>query len=119
MAVEVPTDIETFNQLPEVFFTLIDNGSKEFVVITKNTNQQVDIHYSDKEKKTKSIEAFLNEWSGIVVIAEKSDITLENKGLSNKNFIKSIGIISLILLLVAFFSQPSRLYLKLYILFYL
>ena len=108
LAVEVPTDLETFNQLPDVFFTLIENGSKEFVVVTKTTNQQVDIHYNDKESKSKSINDFLDEWSGIVIIAEKSNVTIENKGLSNKNFIKSIGVISLVLLFVAFFlAQPS------------
>ncbi|MBC2843500.1 vitamin K epoxide reductase family protein [Winogradskyella flava] len=110
LAAEVPTDLETFNQLPEVFFTLIKNGSKEFVVVTKDSHQQVGVHYHNKEKKPKPIEEFIAEWSGIVVIAEKSNITVEKKGVSNKNFIKSISIISLALLLFTFFSAKPSLF---------
>ena len=109
LAVEVPKDKETLSQLPEVFFTLIEsNNVKDYVVATKSNKASITVHYGNKNKTNTSIDDFINEWTGIVVVAEKNEVTIESQDNNRKGLVNTIYIVCVGLLLATFFfAKPS------------
>lgn len=109
LAVEVPKDKETLNQLPKAFFTLVETESiKNYVVVIKSDDTSVTIHYGAKKKVSKSIDDFLTEWTGIVVVAEKNDVAIESNSHNSKGLVNTIYVLGVTLFLATFFfTKPS------------
>ena len=76
LALDVPRDQETLDQLPEVFFSLT---SRHKYIIVEKRNDSVKV-YQEGEGKWKNVpnEDFLNDWSGIV-LAIDDEITISPK----------------------------------------
>lgn len=107
MALEVPTNLETLEQLPENFIAYIEKeGTKEFVLVTKSDNDKVDLFFGDKKKKSLSNESFLNIWQGIIVVVEvekAEELTSKSINLKEPLLIMSVAF----LIGFVFYSEAS------------
>jgi uncharacterized membrane protein len=116
LPLEVPNNLETLKQLPEVFLSLVNaENKKEFVIVTQKESV-VEILRGNKNKQTISISDFITIWSGIIVIIEKSSITIQSNNVDNKKVIKAFSILVLVFLLTAFLITKPNLFQSLYFL---
>ncbi len=73
LALDVPVDRETLDQLPPCFLVQLNmDESKEFAVINKR-GEHVDVIFSPKWKAKFSITEFLEKFTGIMVAVEKDE----------------------------------------------
>ncbi len=100
IAAEVPTDVQTLQQLPDSFIAQIstDTGN-DLVTVKKDTKKSTYTIISGDDSSKKLTEGgFLTQFTGIIVAVEKTDditTSKENKGLKN---IVLFGLISVIII---------------------
>ncbi len=108
LALKVENDLETFLQLPGTFLGQINNNKVEDLLLVTKVNNGVKLVFSEKKSEFKSINEFLDLWTGIVVIIEKSDKKIKGKSDFTNYVKKGIIITSFICLgYVLIKSQPS------------
>ncbi len=106
MALEVPKNRETLFQLPTNFISIIIEKN-EFVIVTQH-EKEIELTYSNKEKKSISLDKFLEIWSGIIVVIEKDTFEAPNKKITNTTLLNIVYLSSAILVLgLFFFLKPS------------
>lgn len=70
IALEVPKDIETLKELPDIFLSI--TSSQEYILVQKQ-EEHIELLFDNKDKKNVTISEFLTIWSGIIVAIEKKD----------------------------------------------
>ena len=73
LAIEVPNNKETLEELPEFFIAHLKDKEGEHFVIVKRKDNQVEIILDKKSKKILSTDSFLQSWTGIIVAVEKTE----------------------------------------------
>jgi len=113
IAIRVPLDIETLEQLPNSFIAQLDNnGSTNFALVVKKGNNYKTI-YNNKEKKSLNQSNFLKQFTGIVVGVEKDDLKNTNE-VSTSSFQKPLFATALALLIILFIYSIPDIYASLY-----
>ena len=106
MALEVPKNRETLFQLPDNFISII-NKDKEFVCVTQGEDD-IQLMYGDKKKKTITVNEFIDIWGGIIVVAEKEATEFETKKIDTKTLLNGLYFISSFVLLAIFsYHKPT------------
>ncbi len=108
LALKVENDLETFSQLPDTFLGQIKDSKVEELILVTKANNGVELVFNEKKSEFKSINEFLELWTGILVVIEKPDKKIKGKsGIANYAK-KGIIITSFICLGYVFIkSQPS------------
>ncbi len=99
IAAEVPTDIDTLQQLPDSFIAQIttDNGN-DLVTVSKVKNQpfyKLISGSGEKKEKKLSESEFLTQFTGIIVAVEKTDQETSKPTSNNRNIVFSAIFIAL------------------------
>lgn len=108
LALEVPQNIETLNQLPEKFISFVETGEKREIVFISKLSDSIEIIFGDKKKKQVSKEHFVGIWNGIIVVIDKDNF--ETSGSIQEGNMFSYNIYGLTLFLLIgtfFFFKPS------------
>ncbi len=79
LAIEVPRNEETLNELPGSFIAHVEDDEGEHFVLTNRTGQNIELVYNKQTKKVLSKEAFFQFWTGILVAVEKTEDFVEKK----------------------------------------
>ncbi|UOB17716.1 vitamin K epoxide reductase family protein [Abyssalbus ytuae] len=107
LALEVPTDKDTLNQLPNIFITLTSNeDSKEFCLVTK-LNNAIEIYYDKKNRNKIGFDEFIQNWSGIILVIDERNESVNEKPskLYNSNLFE-YGL-AIVIIGLFFFKTPS------------
>ena len=95
IALDVPKNKEVYKQLPPYFIAHLKNEESEDIVCVEKKDSHVTITYSDKKNKRLSKEDFLDNWSGIVVVVEKDELS-EKSNVTNTKFLSYVPIVLLL-----------------------
>ena len=110
MALDVPQTNEVYEQLPMYFIAHLKNEESEDIVCVEKKDSTVLIRYSDKKNKKITKEDFLKNWSGVVVVIEKEELSDKKKTREYK-FLKNIPITLLIAVIgVSYFNATVSLF---------
>ncbi|MCE7994658.1 MAG: hypothetical protein HEP71_21975 [Roseivirga sp.] len=71
VAAEVNADDTTLGLLPQSFFAWVSDGGRNGMVLAKRVKDEVLVYKSVDEQVRYSISAFLDMWTGLVVLVEK------------------------------------------------
>lgn len=113
IAIRVPVDKETLEQLPNSFIAQLEvNGITDFALVVKKGNNYKTI-YNNKEKKSLNQTSFLEQFTGIVVGVEKDEAKNTNQ-VSTSSFQKPLFVAALALLTILFFYSAPSLFASLY-----
>ena len=106
LAIEVPNNKETLEELPEFFIAHLKDKEGEHFVIVKRKDNQVEIILDKKSKKILSTDSFLQSWTGIIVAVEKTESFDKNsqKQFSGKIFYYLGALVGLI---IFFYSSTT------------
>lgn len=106
IALQVPTDLNILEQMPDSFITL--DKHHRYLVASKKENV-LSIFNERKFKSTLLPKEFISNWSGIVVALEEDEKKLVNQPKNEGAFLSRIGNMGLVLLVLALFlfSKPS------------
>jgi uncharacterized membrane protein len=108
LAMKVETDLDTFSQLPDSFLAQIQDDNGEELVLVSKVNNKVELVYNNEKSIFKTINEFLEFWTGIIVVIEKPiKKVVQKKGVIN--YIKK-GVFILLLSCLSYVfmkSQPS------------
>nr|WP_298998462.1 vitamin K epoxide reductase family protein [uncultured Allomuricauda sp.] len=74
VAVEVPIERNTIEQLPHSFLAQIRYKTSTFFVVVRKKMKSYDVFYADKKNENLAIEEFLERFTGIVVAIEKNEV---------------------------------------------
>jgi len=109
LAVNVPVNIETFDQLPESFLAELTIGSAKSLVLTTKFENKVRIQESDKSDEI-STEEFLKIFTGVILAVEADEETAKQQKSTNKKpiFYFAYGMLG-ILFASMFLDVPSQL----------
>ncbi|MCO6161377.1 vitamin K epoxide reductase family protein [Flavobacterium sp. NRK F7] len=102
VAAQVPK--EQFSALPDSFLAVVSND----IVLVRRLAQEVSIETEKEGKKKVSFEAFLEQWTGVVVAIEPNEITQKERlPLMNTTYV-GLGVLLLVLLGLTFreFTLP-------------
>lgn len=115
IAIEVPKNVETLNELPVSFIAHISKHQEKHFVLAIRFNDHIELTYNKKDKKSISFEEFFNIWSGVIVAVERSENITQAK--KNKNFIGGIvAYISILGFITLFFIKQPDLFQSLHFL---
>ncbi|SFN91868.1 Uncharacterized membrane protein [Bizionia echini] len=104
IAVNVPVNKETLEQLPKSFIAQIrNNNSNDFSLVVKKEKKNKLI-FGNQESETISKEIFLKKFTGILVGIEQ-DETINTNQLKTTNFQKPLFILALVLFILLFFKN--------------
>lgn len=99
LALEIPRDIESFNQLPKVFIAYIKEEKSDDFVLAKIKDSNVLLVYDDKKRRILSMHDFIEIWTGIIVAVEKDEEIISktktidlSKGIVSLTFAALIGL---------------------------
>jgi uncharacterized membrane protein/RNA polymerase subunit RPABC4/transcription elongation factor Spt4 len=73
LVLDVPINLDVFNQLPDSFIAQIKTDKYEDLVLVKKKKNGVVLYISNKKKQQLSVVEFLKQWTGIVVVVEKEE----------------------------------------------
>lgn len=108
LALKVENDLETFFQLPDTFLGQIKDNKVEDLILVTKANNGVELVFNEKKSEFKSINEFLEIWTGILVVIEKPDKKIKGRSGIINYAKKGIIITSFICLGYVFIkSQPS------------
>lgn len=115
IAIEVPKNVETLNELPDSFIAHISKHKEKHFVLAIKSYDHIELTYNKKDKKIISFEEFFNIWSGVIVAVEKSEHLQQAK--RNKNIIgKIITYTSILSFITLFFIKQPNLFQSLHFL---
>ena len=85
LALEVPVNLETLEQLPKHFIAHMNGESSEFVLV-KQFETTVELLYGKKNRTKISKTEFLDIWSGVLLAVEEDDNSeVQRAGNTNQN----------------------------------
>ena len=84
LALQLPTDLDTFNQLPDVFIACIQINEIDELVLVEKKAKGVKITGEKADRMT--VDAFLKTWTGVTLAIDKS----EHQSFSNDTFASRI-----------------------------
>lgn len=108
VALKVNTNLEVFSQIPPVFLAQVEINKKSYLVVVTKKGKEVEMIFNEKKKRSKTVEEFLEDWTGILFLIEKP--TIKETTPINKNDLlkRSIAILVSIAFLSTFVvSKPS------------
>ena len=82
LALNVPIDKNTLTQLPNTFLAQLKTEKDNAFAVVTNIGVNYQVVISKKEKKKLTINAFLEEFTGIMVAVEKTEDTIVSKNKS-------------------------------------
>lgn len=104
LALEVPKDFETLQELPEIFLSI--TTGQQYILVHK-FEDHIHILFDNKEKKKVTKQEFLNLWSGfIVAIEENESAQTSNTAIFSLQPIL-YGISGVLLLSLFFINSPT------------
>lgn len=77
LALQVPVDLGTLEQLPESFISTT-SGSSQYILVSNSPNK-VELRHGDGKKETLSKKQFLQLWSGIIIVIDPPDKKIGKK----------------------------------------
>lgn len=96
LALDIPTDVNTLDQLPKTFLAQIKKeANKAFVVVTKKGSSYTLTH-GHKQNNTLSPEQFSELFTGIILILDKDESTQVNSSRTNKSYYKLLVYLALV-----------------------
>ncbi|WP_111685546.1 vitamin K epoxide reductase family protein [Winogradskyella tangerina] len=97
LALDIPINASTLKQLPETFLAQVEiDGKKKFATVTKS-KQQYKLHFGIKDKTTVDENYFLECFTGVVLIVDKTeDFSIINKTNTVKNIVKGLSVVALL-----------------------
>jgi len=107
LALDVPKNEQTLTQLPKIFLAQIETeNGKEFAIIKKD-GLHYNLTFSEKKKSKVSLNAFLEQFTGIIVAVEKTELTQEKTDKNNVLNQILIGICTLAFFGTFLYNKPS------------
>ncbi|WP_299768323.1 vitamin K epoxide reductase family protein [uncultured Dokdonia sp.] len=83
LALQVPTDKDTLDQLPPTFIANVKGDQGMHLGLIEKKDANVHIYTDHKQVKTVSNDTFFDIWDGIIVAVEKDETIKEGKGASS------------------------------------
>nr|WP_321236350.1 vitamin K epoxide reductase family protein [uncultured Psychroserpens sp.] len=110
LALDVPVNSNTLNQLPITFLAQLEvDSQKQFAVVTK-LKHGLRLVFDSKEKKTRSQSEFLEQFTGIVLAVDKDEShVITNHSNTTSNLTKGFIFGSLILIVALLLKSNSEL----------
>lgn len=108
LALRVESNFEIYSQIPNTFLAQIKTQrGNELVLASKNKNN-IKLIYSENNYKNISVNEFLETWTGVLVVIEKS-VTKEINESTNTKRLKKLVILMMLIsvVLVFLFAKPS------------
>ncbi len=110
MALDVPQNEDVYGQLPPYFIAHLKNEESEEIAFIEKNNSNVTITYTDKKNKKLSKENFLKNWSGIVVMVEKEELS-EKRNTKDLKILKYVPIVLLVSIIgLSYFNTTVSLF---------
>ncbi len=108
LALSVETNLETFNQIPNVFMAQIKDDKDIYLAVASKKEGKIELIYGERKSKIVSVDKFLDLWSGVLIVIEKSE-NKDNNSQGNLSRIKSTLYIATTLFLASLFllAKPS------------
>lgn len=108
LALEVPINLKTLNQLPKSFISIILEKEKKELVLVHQLSKKIEIVYGDLKKKEVITDKFFNIWSGIVVVIENDGSEKTNSLHKIDSFSNAVYMLTILFILSIFFLfNPS------------
>lgn len=108
LAIELPTNEESFAQLPDSFLTRITNQDGVHFVFVKKNDVTCQVIFDKRKVQSFSVSDFISSWTGIVIIVEKNAFEEPTKKPSAFNFNRLIAYLSMaVLVMVPFWLGAS------------
>ncbi|HAN18621.1 MAG: hypothetical protein A2X13_13665 [Bacteroidetes bacterium GWC2_33_15] len=114
LALEVPKNIETLNQLPRFFLAYIKDINNDDLVLVTNKDSKICLIYNEKRTETLSTDKFLNAWTGVIVGVEKDNEVVPKTNPLDLTLFTSF--LTIVLLIILFFSFKPDLFQSLHFL---
>ncbi|WP_299212546.1 alpha/beta hydrolase, partial [uncultured Dokdonia sp.] len=92
LALQVPTDQDTLDQLPPTFIANVKGDKGMYLGLIEKKNDTVNIYTDHKEVKNVSNDAFFEAWDGIIVAVEKDETIKEEKTTSTSKIVQWVFI---------------------------
>ncbi|WP_422106782.1 vitamin K epoxide reductase family protein [Winogradskyella sp.] len=99
LALRLPIEKETLPQLPKCFIAQITIAGNDHLVLVEKKKEVFKITGGDTGRSTLSTEAFLNQWTGIVLVIEKDERVEHEESNRVITIAKGLAAISSLLLL--------------------
>ncbi|GGG41054.1 hypothetical protein GCM10011344_47410 [Dokdonia pacifica] len=80
LALQVPTDQDTLDQLPPTFIANVNGDKGMHLAFIEKKGSSINVYTDHKQIKTISNDAFFEVWDGIIVAVEKDETIREEKG---------------------------------------
>jgi len=111
MALEVPQNRETLQQLPTYFLAFLE--TKQFVLIKKMKNS-IELTFEDESRKTFEIDKFLSVWSGVIVVVDEENVEPNYDNYRNEGVSKALQTLCLLVVVGFFFYIRPTLFESVY-----
>lgn len=82
LALQVPTDKDTLDQLPPTFIANIKGDKGMYLGLIEKKNNTINVFTDHKQVENISNEDFFESWNGIIVAVENDETIKEEKGMS-------------------------------------
>ncbi len=115
LALEIPCNEESFNQLPESFIAYIKDEKGDDLILAIKTNYGIQVIFDNQKKTNLTVDEFLEIWTGIIVVIEKDDDEVK-KNKRTINFTIGATLLVLITVFSSFFSFKPTLFQSLHFL---
>jgi len=83
LALQVPVDQDTLDQLPETFLARISGNEGEHLVLVEKRKNLLEVYTGDTQLKKIEISTFFDMWDGIVIAIEKDESIKEKTDLNH------------------------------------
>ena len=110
LALEVPKDIESLNQLPKVFIAYIKEEKTDDFVLVTNTNYNIQLVFDENKKKNLSLDEFMEVWTGVIVVIEKDEEIVTTTKAKTIDLTKGVATLTIAVLFTLFFSFKPNLF---------
>lgn len=103
MVLEVPVDLDTFEKLPNTFYTLVNfQELSEYAIVKKNREGEVTIITSSAKKRIKKSD-FIDVWDGVILVVDRGP---EYEPFFDvKLLVKVLAAVSIILYVFVFYNK--------------
>jgi len=107
LALDVPKNEQTLAQLPKIFLAQLETKNGKEFAVTKTNGLHYELTFSENKKIKLSLNAFLKQFTGIIVAVEKTELIQEQK--NTKNILNQILISICVLVIFGTFlyNKPS------------
>jgi len=107
LALDIPKNKETLAQLPKSFLAQMNTDHGQEFSVASNNDLQYTLLNGDNKKKVVGIDSFLNQFGGIIIAVEKTEMVEETKAHSNFYRNTLIGAFFVLVFGLLILSKPS------------